>query len=107
MGSNHCKGPPLGILPDIEFEQETFELDQDTRIILYTDGVTEAKNDAGELFGIQRLMELVKTSPHDPGIILNTITRAVDGFTSTAGISDDLTLLVMCRDKNGINSLAS
>ncbi len=94
LGHNNKKGPPLGIIPDIEYEQEIFELEENSSITIYTDGVIEAKNYNGELFDIKRLLKVIKTQPNDPDLIVKKITRSVDKFTTTEGRSDDLTLLV-------------
>jgi len=94
LGHNNKKGPPLGIIPDIEYEQEIFELEENSSITIYTDGVIEAKNYNGELFDIKRLLKVIKTQPNDPDLIVKKITHSVDKFTTTEGRSDDLTLLV-------------
>ena len=54
MGHHNKKGPPLGIIPDVEYAQEIFELEENSSVTLYTDGVIEAKNSDGELFGIKK-----------------------------------------------------
>ncbi|MBU1582076.1 MAG: SpoIIE family protein phosphatase [Proteobacteria bacterium] len=89
------KGPPLGILPDIEYDQEIFYLEENSSITICTDGVIEAKNSSGELFGIKKLLKLIETQPNDPDLICQAITGSVDQFTMTEGRSDDLTVLVM------------
>ncbi len=93
------KGPPLGIIPDIEYGQKSFNLEKDSSITLYTDGVIEAKDSSGELFGIRRLRNLIEKQPNDPEKIISGITSAVDGFNMAGGRGDDLTLLVI--SKNG------
>lgn len=95
IDTDTSKGPPLGIMPDVEFDQKTFELDENSNITLFTDGVIEAQNGHGELFGIQRLMDVIEKQPNNPDTIVSSITDAVDGFTSAGGRGDDLTLLVL------------
>lgn len=94
LGHNNKKGPPLGIIPDIEYTQEIFELEKNSSVTIYTDGVIEAKNIDGGLFGIERLLNVIETQPNDPDLIIKGITGLVDKFTTTEGRSDDLTLLV-------------
>ena len=93
LGDDSKKGPPLGILLDAEYHQETFDLKEHSSITLFTDGVIEAKNTAAELFGLKRLLKVIKSQPNDPEAICRGITNSVDRFTSTDGRSDDLTLL--------------
>jgi sigma-B regulation protein RsbU (phosphoserine phosphatase) len=93
LGDEQKKGPPLGILPDTEYHQETFDLAEHSSITLFTDGVIEAKNTSAELFGIKRLLKVIKSQPNDPEGICRAITNSVDRFTATGGRNDDLTLL--------------
>ena len=99
LGSSNKKGPPLGIIPDFEYQQEIFELEENSSITIYTDGVSEAKRSDGELFGTQRLRQVIETQPNDPELIVRGITRSVDQFTMAEGRNDDLTLLVFSTGK--------
>ena len=91
------KGLPLGIIEDAEYDQEIFQLGEDSSVIIYTDGVIEAKNYDGKLFGMERLLKEIKTCPNDPDFIVKQITKKIDEFTITQGRSDDLTLLVFSQ----------
>ena len=88
----------MGILADTVYEQKRFELEENAGITLYTDGVIEAKNGSGELFGIKKLLKTIESQPNKPDAIVKQITRSVDRFTETEGRSDDLTLLTFCTD---------
>jgi len=75
---------PLGLLPDAEYETSALNLAADDRLILYTDGVLEARNAAGELFGFARIAEISsKTSEQ--------IAKAAQKF----GQDDDITVLTL------------
>lgn len=100
LGHDSKKGPPLGIIPFVEFEQETFSLEDNSSIALYTDGIIEAKDNAGELYGIRRLLKTIQDQPNDPKMICDAVTRSVDSFTTAEGHSDDLTLLVFSHHSN-------
>ncbi len=93
------KGPPLGIIPDTEYGQKIFELGDDSNITVYTDGVIEAKDSGGELFGTHRLLNVIERQPNDPTKIVAAVTDAVDGFSTGGGRGDDLTLLVLSINK--------
>jgi PAS domain S-box-containing protein len=54
----HC-GHPLGIAADVTYDEVDVELSAASTLVLYTDGVTEARNDAGDQFGEQRLVDVV------------------------------------------------
>ena len=76
--------------------QGEFKLDHGDVLLLYTDGVTEAKSAAGELFGSERLSEVVRrcgdlTAPE----IKEKVLAEVLAFTSVQ--DDDITLLVVKR----------
>ena len=66
------------------------------KLVGYTDGVTEAQNDAGEFFGIRRLNEVAKADAQASAEMLHhSIREAVAGYTREAPQSDDITLLVL------------
>lgn len=98
LNTESSKGPPLGIMSDIEYSQKTFQIDDHTNITIYTDGVIEAKNSDGELYGTRRLMDVIEKQPNDPDQIVNEITHSVDGFAMAEGRGDDLTLMVFSTD---------
>ncbi len=86
-------------MPDIEYEQEIFDLENNSSVIIYTDGIIEARNYNGKLFGTNRLLKVIENRPNDPDLIIKEITDKVDDFTITQGRSDDLTLLVFSQIK--------
>jgi serine phosphatase RsbU (regulator of sigma subunit)/anti-sigma regulatory factor (Ser/Thr protein kinase) len=51
------EGMPLGVLLDADYREEMIPLERDTRVLLYTDGVTDAENAQGEVIGQELLME--------------------------------------------------
>jgi sigma-B regulation protein RsbU (phosphoserine phosphatase) len=93
LRDNSVKGPPLGIIPDIVYKEKRFELDAGSGITLYTDGVIEAKDSSGNLFGLNRLLHIIAGKHGNPEAVVEAVTRSVDSFTTTEGRSDDLTLL--------------
>lgn len=85
----------LGSFNDLAYRKNTRRLSRGGRIVLYTDGVTEATNVRQELFGEERLLELVNAnrqlSAHDLG---EKIRSEVIAFTGEAEQFDDITVLV-------------
>ncbi|HEY3823561.1 MAG TPA: PP2C family protein-serine/threonine phosphatase, partial [Bryobacteraceae bacterium] len=87
---------PVGLVPDAPFELSHRDLRPGDRIVLYTDGVTEAQNDAGEFFGRKRLREAVQSADGaDCAGLHAAIQQAILDFTAGAEQADDLTLVVV------------
>ncbi|MYC07285.1 MAG: SpoIIE family protein phosphatase [Chloroflexi bacterium] len=92
-------GLVLGIVPDIEFEQNSVTLNPGDTVICYTDGVTEAMNSEGEQFGIKRLMQtFVDHPPINAQDAVEKIFNAVSSFADGTVQSDDITCLTLSRD---------
>jgi len=86
-------GPIVGAFCDAQFDEETLQLhDQDT-LLMFTDGVTEARNAGEEEFGDERLLQYVTPSV-TPADLLSRIFTAVRDFSAPAEATDDITLLV-------------
>lgn len=85
---------PLGVLTPEEFESDVslFKLEPGQRIVCYTDGITEAANEAGELFGEQRLEALLGKVAQ--GALIPTLYEEVQRFAKP-GKADDLSMLTM------------
>ena len=87
---------PVGLVPGASFALEHRDLQPGDRIVLYTDGVTEAQNDAGEFFGRKRLREAVRSAGGaDCAELHAAIQKAILDFTAGAEQADDLTLVVV------------
>lgn len=90
-----CGGPVLGMLADPEYQQSEVELQKGDRLILFTDGVTEAWNEQGEEFGEERLMDLLNTqSCISIEEMTGRIMSALSDFSKETW-HDDATLLAM------------
>lgn len=91
-------GLVLGILPDFSFQEEMLTLAAGDVLLIYSDGVTEAVNAAGEDFGEDRLIDLVQQhSPLPAGALIEKIIAAVKAFASGTPQRDDITLVVVKR----------
>ncbi len=87
---------PVGLVAGAPFVLDHRDLRPGDRIVLYTDGVTEAQNDAGEFFGRKRLREAVQLADGaDCAGLHATIQQAILDFTAGAEQADDLTLVVV------------
>ncbi len=93
-------GIALGIIPELEYGQKSVYLKPGETLVLYTDGVTEAMNDRGEQFGIERLREVFAGhSLKDSSEATRMIFEAVNEFAAGAAQSDDITCLTLRRSE--------
>jgi serine phosphatase RsbU (regulator of sigma subunit) len=89
-------GPILGILPDPQYSNTVVALNPGDILTLFTDGVTEQENEAGDEFSTSRLKEVVMSRETEPAAALvASITEAVSAFAGTKPQVDDLTVVVV------------
>jgi serine phosphatase RsbU (regulator of sigma subunit) len=90
-------GPPLCVLDEFEYGSDSVQLARRDAVVMFTDGVTEAANAAGELYGRSRLNALLARVPPDATAddLLRAILDDLRGFVGSAEPSDDVTLLVV------------
>jgi phosphoserine phosphatase RsbU/P len=87
---------PVGLVPGATFPLSHRDLAPGDRIVLYSDGVTEAQNDAGGFFGRRRLREAIQGAASASCAELHAaIHRAIVAFTAGAEQADDMTLVVV------------
>lgn len=87
---------PLGILDDASYEETRLKLESGDKVVLYTDGIVEAMNAQEEIFGFDRLLEVVKTSQAPTAeSLLKEILEKVNEFAGEAEQHDDLTAIVI------------
>jgi sigma-B regulation protein RsbU (phosphoserine phosphatase) len=88
---------PLGFSEQEVYQQVTFPIEKGDVLVFYSDGLTEARNAAGEFFGVERLMEVIETQNQlAPEQLINEIHRAVIVFAGEAETkADDLTCVVV------------
>ena len=91
-------GPPLCVIPGYEYTSSSIQLGRGGWLCVVTDGVTEAMNERGELYGSARLLNVLREKK-DPAEILHVVRDDVRTFAGKAEQSDDLTLL--CVRWNG------
>lgn len=93
MESLPATGTPLGMLEEGEYAVEMAHLEPGDRVVLFTDGVTEAQNPAGDYFSLERLREAVRDSAGlDLAGLHAAILSTIERFTGGARQYDDMTL---------------
>jgi serine phosphatase RsbU (regulator of sigma subunit) len=94
-------GTILGAFQDIGLETREIALGAGDTVVFYTDGVTEARDGAGRLFGDERLSAAAVgavSAGGDAEAVLRSIVGAVESFTVGAEQADDLTIVVVQRE---------
>jgi phosphoserine phosphatase RsbU/P len=86
---------PLGVLRDFEYRNNEFELAPDDVLVLYTDGIVEARDRNHAMFGMDRLRELVAMGPRSPQELLDRIVADVQAHQESPLGADDQTLIVL------------
>jgi sigma-B regulation protein RsbU (phosphoserine phosphatase) len=93
-----ARGVVLGALKDIPLEERQIEVAPGDLLIFYTDGVTEAMNAAGQLFGEERLQAIIRANAGASAEqVCQAVLQALENFTRDTSPSDDITLLVVKR----------
>jgi len=91
-------GFPIGLDDEIAdfINQTTIQLAEGDGVVLYTDGITEAENEAGEMYGVQRLCEVVSQywscSAEE---IKDAVIADVEDYIGEAEIFNDITLVIL------------
>ena len=90
---------PLGILAEFQFEAQEIDIDSQTTIFLFTDGLNEAENAVHDQFGDERIhavaTRVLAEGQQQPLNIIYEMTQAVIEFVDGAEHSDDLTMLAI------------
>ncbi|MEJ2421755.1 MAG: PP2C family protein-serine/threonine phosphatase, partial [Acidobacteriota bacterium] len=85
----------LGVVPALSCPSDSIELRAGDVLVLYSDGITEAVNDHDEMFGEERLIEVVSGLDHHPAYeIRDQVIDAVLRFSGDLPPSDDITLII-------------
>lgn len=87
---------PIGLFPDLEFPESELRLAAGDKLVVYSDGVSEAANWSNERYGEERIEQLVRSRPGLSASALHeALIEDVQAFTQGAEQGDDLTLLVL------------
>lgn len=92
---DQAQAPPLAVDPTQTFPETSVTLQSGDTLILYTDGITEAVNPAGERYGRDRLLSCVKEDVPNAQHIVDCVVNKLIGFTGGRSPDDDQTLLAM------------
>ena len=90
-------GPVVGVLPEANFTVGDARLEPDDTLLVFTDGVTEAQNSDGDMFGEERLLGLLAPPTETAQALLDRVTFALREHTGQAEQFDDITMLAVRR----------
>jgi serine phosphatase RsbU (regulator of sigma subunit) len=93
LGGN---GLILGLFEDLTLTEETVRVEPGDRLVLYTDGLTDASNEAGEMFGLDRLLQVfARRAEESPDAMCRGVFDDLAAYRGNANPYDDMTLLVV------------
>jgi phosphoserine phosphatase RsbU/P len=88
-------GLPLGLFQERIYEESTIHLNTGDKLVLFTDGVTDQANEAGEHFGEEHFRNIVKLHRNEkPELLAGRLMNYIDQFSENNSKQDDLSLLV-------------
>ena len=91
-------GTFVGVFGHAQFEEETLQLQPGDRLVVYSDGITEARNTDDAEFGEERLLSCVEANRRQaPADLVQSVLATVQQFSSGTPQGDDLTVLVLAR----------
>ena len=98
----HQHGPPVGLVTGQSYSSDQLLIRKDELLLLYTDGVTEARDENGQIFGEERLKNLaeeIQRTASDAESFSQTLLDHIESYESGAEQSDDLSVLTLKRKK--------
>jgi sigma-B regulation protein RsbU (phosphoserine phosphatase) len=100
-----AEGLILGVEQKVAFEEKSVTLAPGDLLFIYTDGIIEAEHASGELFGVERLCEVLSGMlDQEPETIIDRIMAEVAAFSSPSPLQDDISMVVMKVLQNGAKS---
>jgi serine phosphatase RsbU (regulator of sigma subunit) len=93
-------GIPLGAFEEAKWEREKVKIEVGDALVLYTDGITDAQNEAEEFFSLERLQDVLKKQRGKNARELHkTVLDEVHHWMGFVPQFDDITLMVLAREK--------
>jgi serine phosphatase RsbU (regulator of sigma subunit) len=93
-------GMPLGITEEATWEVESAHMDAGSRLVLYTDGVSEAQDPSGEFYGPEGLVRSMQAGQDRSALRgIEKLAEDVQTFVGDSELTDDLTIVLVRRDE--------
>jgi serine phosphatase RsbU (regulator of sigma subunit) len=90
-------GPFIGIAADLEYKVTEAVLQEGEALFIYSDGVEDTENDAGEFFGRECMIELLAIPPQSAHELVERFSSTLESFMGEAKPFDDVTVLVIMK----------
>lgn len=92
-------GVPLGMFPSQEYGcYEDLALESGDLVVLFTDGISEAEDSTGSVFGAENALRVIRAHRHEPAEqLVQCLCRTVHDFVGAAPQQDDITVVVCKR----------
>jgi len=94
LSLDSAQGLPLGVMVEAEYEQAAVMLEAGDAVVFYTDGITEAFNVKRDMFGTDRLDEVVQRPHASAAAFMGAVLKAVGDFCGAHPADDDRTVLI-------------
>ena len=88
-------GVPLGVLDPVKYEESVVELSPGQTMLLYTDGITDARAPDGTMFGLQRVEEALERCAGEPHAVVRSIIDPLARHTAGIRPGDDQTIVAI------------
>jgi sigma-B regulation protein RsbU (phosphoserine phosphatase) len=90
-------GLPLGIVTGVTYDEKIFDLNPGDYVIFYTDGITDAMNQAEDIYGLDRLHNIIRNAETNLSAegLIQCILQDVHAFVGDAEQFDDMTMVVL------------
>lgn len=100
--SINMSGFPVGMFPDVEYEEEQFQLKKGEKFVIYSDGITECQNGKGEQFTPERFLDTLTSELLLPAPQLTLkLEKSIREWNDNDKFEDDITFLSIERENDG------
>jgi sigma-B regulation protein RsbU (phosphoserine phosphatase) len=86
-------GLPIGMMPDVNYQEQVCEIDTSSRLYLFSDGVYEIPQEDGTIFGLNALIDIFIRTPKEHRSRIEHILSCINEASSNRPLEDDLSLL--------------
>lgn len=100
-------GMPLGLMPGMSYDEKTYQVQHGDVMVLTSDGITEAHNPDGEMYGFSRLMGRVAEKTKDDDLVADLVGDLERWCGPAAEQEDDITLVVVRRTASAVESASA
>ena len=91
-----CPGPPLGIMEDVPYKEQTVKLEPSDSIFLFSDGAFEIHNARDELLGVDGLTRILRRLDYSQNRLnMDTLQKELLKFSNDIRLQDDITIIEM------------